>query len=113
MHIGRFDRRIYLTKNNEANYQQDEYGGLTESVAEPTEAIALWAEVKQDAGGEKDISGKVTTVQSVLFIVRYATGITVNARIAYDDKTYIVESYREIFGRKRYLEIKARGIDGI
>lgn len=113
MHIGRFDRRIYLMKNNEANYSQDDYGGLTESVADPAEAVALWAEVKQDAGGEKDLSGKVTTVQTVLFIVRYITGITVNARITYDDKTYIVESFREIFGRKRYLEIKARVIDGI
>lgn len=111
MHIGRFDRKISIVMDNEIQYTSDDYGGLSEiSILEtPT---SWWAEIKADNGNESVNAGKVTTVQYITFIMRYHASITVHARITYDSKTYIAESIREVYGRKRYLEVKCRLIDG-
>lgn len=112
MHIGKFDRRIEIILNNEEGYTTDEYGGQTTAVIPSSDPVKVYAEIKQDNGSESTQSGKVTTSQSVLFILRYLAGITVHSRIIYDDKTYVVESFREVYGRKRFLELKTRLIDG-
>lgn len=98
MQAGKLDRRITLLKPTTA---QDSYGAMTEAFASDG---TVWANVKQVDGGESFQDDQHTAKKTLVFTIRYRSGITPSWRVQFDGEIYDLDDVAEV-GRREGLAL--------
>lgn len=101
---GSFDRRIIIEQKDETT--DTTYGGTTSTWET---YITRWASIKPYSRGiEYFDGGAVRAEKTLVFTIRYTTGITTDMRILHEGKYYNIRATQEPANmRKTALEIYA------
>lgn len=97
--IGSLDELIELESRS---LYVDSAGQQIETFA--SYAAGVWANVIYGAGSEKDLSGKETDLDEIIFIIRFDAGLNQTMRILYNSIYYDIQKIH-ILGRQRYQKI--------
>jgi SPP1 family predicted phage head-tail adaptor len=100
---GRMDRRIIIEQWGEDSPAFNSYG---EPSGSWTTFITCWAQKRDRSGREFFVSGTVSEA-TVIFRIRYVSGINTKMRISYDSEYYNILSIAE-YGREDSMELMAK-----
>ena len=98
LNIGKMDR--YITLRSVA-VSVDAYGGRVEAFSD---LASVWARITYKKGKEDFEGEKLTSVNNVIFTIRYRDDLSVENEIVYSSNTYKIENLTE-FGRQEALQI--------
>lgn len=102
--IGERDRRITIQEKTITT------NSFNEEVVTWSDLITVWAKVSEAQGDENYEADQLTERRLTVFDINHRSDVTVEHRIAYNDRYYDVVSIVEP-DRKRSLKLKARLLD--
>lgn len=101
MNPGDLDRRIVIKNQTTVNKNNGE-----RQISFSTYATR-WASVKYKNGKEDDEALEITSVQDVIFTIRWDSNIDTTYSVTYNGKDHNIESVNPI-GRKDFIELYTR-----
>lgn len=101
MRAGQRDRRIVIqgptyTRDPETNEEIETFGPVAR----------VWGQRKDTGGGEFLKAGGIVAEERALFWIPWRSDLTTLHQIVCEGLTWRIEAFRELSGRRRYLEIQ-------
>lgn len=81
----------------------DAYGGQTVTWST---AYNLWADIRAVKGREEERLGRLVSVETYLFTVRYGPTLSTDQRIVWNGKTLNIRSVQDRDTKRKYLTIE-------
>lgn len=104
MRAGNLDRAVVIQAFNSA---RDDYG---QPVASWSEFARVRAEIIQGSTDEYFAAAGVEATSTIVFRIRYLSGVTTAHRVVYDGRNFNIDEIREI-GRHRGLELRGKAAE--
>lgn len=105
MRAGQRDKRIEIqgptiTRDPDTNEAIESFGTVAR----------VWGERRDSTGGEFLKAGGVQAEQRAVFWIPWRSDLTTSHRLLCEGLSWNIEAFRDLAGRRRYLEIQATAI---